>query len=90
MDVKEFEDLIDRLGEDVSQWPAEQREAASDLLATSSEAVRLVSGARLVREALASPPVRAPAGLAGRILAEAKRLTPEEPASAAADAHQPG
>ncbi|WP_257169146.1 hypothetical protein [Bradyrhizobium sp. SRS-191] len=90
MDVREFEDLIDRLGEDVSQWPAEQRQAASDLLATSSEAVRLVSEARLVREALSSPPVRAPAGLAGRILAEAKRLTSEEPASAAADAHQPG
>lgn len=90
MDVREFEDLIDRLGEDISQWPADQRQAATDLLASSPEADRLLSEARLVREALSSPPVRAPAGLASRILAAANRLTPEEATTASADAHQPG
>jgi hypothetical protein len=28
MDIAEFEDLIDRLGEDLSRWPAGQRQAA--------------------------------------------------------------
>jgi hypothetical protein len=90
MDVREFEDLIDRLGEDVSHWPTELRQAALDLLASSPDANRLVSEARLVREALASSPVRAPAGLADRIAAAANRRTAEEAAATPADAHQPG
>jgi hypothetical protein len=90
MDVREFEDLIDRLGEDLSHWPAEQRQAATELLACSPDANRLVSEARIVREALSSPPVRAPAGLADRIAAAAKRLTTDEAATVSADAHQPG
>ncbi|MGJ5083218.1 hypothetical protein [Bradyrhizobium sp. HKCCYLS3013] len=90
MDVREFEDLIGRLGEDISRWPAEQRQSAADLLASSPEADRLLSEARLVREALSSPPVRAPAGLTSRILAAAHRLAQEEAATPPADAHQPG
>jgi len=90
MDVREFEDLIDRLGEDVSHWPAELRQAAIDLLASSPDANRLLSEARLVREALTSAPVRAPAGLVDRIAAAADQLTAEEAAAAPADAHQPG
>ncbi|MGJ5177670.1 hypothetical protein ACQR16_04710 [Bradyrhizobium oligotrophicum] len=90
MDVREFEDLIDRLGENISQWPVEQRQAAADLLASSPDADRLLSEARLVRQALSAPPVRAPAGLAARILAAADRLTPEEAAAGSADARRPG
>lgn len=90
MDVSEFEDLIDRLGEDLSQWPAEQRLAAAELLASSSAANELLSEARIVREALSSPSVRAPAGLAARILAAASRSTQDEVTKAAADAHEPG
>jgi hypothetical protein len=90
MDVREFEDLIDRLGDDISRWPAERRQAAVELLASSPEASRLISDARLVREALSSPPVRAPAGLAARIVAAANRATPEEATTASADAHQAG
>ncbi|GLH79385.1 hypothetical protein SSBR45G_42940 [Bradyrhizobium sp. SSBR45G] len=90
MDVREFEDLIDRLGEDISRWPVEQRQAAAELLATSAAASQLLSDARLVREALSSPPVRAPAGLTARILAAASRATPEEATAAPAGAHQPG
>ena len=52
MDVREFEDLIDRLGEDISQWPDVQRRAAADLLAASPDAARLLSEARLIRQAL--------------------------------------
>ncbi|WP_315726268.1 MULTISPECIES: hypothetical protein [unclassified Bradyrhizobium] len=90
MDVREFEDLIDRLGEDISRWPAERRQAAAELLASSPEAGQLISEARLVREALSSPPVRAPAGLAARIVAAANRETPEEATAVSADAHQAG
>jgi hypothetical protein len=95
MDVSEFEDLIDRLGEDTSRWPEEQREAASRLLASSAEAAALLAAALALREALSAPPVRAPAGLADRIFAAASRIKAEpvagdEAAVVAADVTQPG
>ncbi len=77
MDVREFEDLIDRLGEDLSRWPDAQRLAAEELLASSAEARDLHDDARVLRQVLASPPVRAPAGLADRIVAAASKLTAE-------------
>ncbi|MES1148372.1 MAG: hypothetical protein ABUL53_04245, partial [Bradyrhizobium guangdongense] len=61
MDVTEFEDLIDRLGEDVSRWPDDRRLPAEQLLSQSSEAQALLAQARELRAALAAPPVRAPA-----------------------------
>ena len=78
MDVTEFEDLIDRLGEDLTRWPEELRLAGEALLAASSEARALVEEARSIREALAASPVRAPAGLADRIAAAAAQQ-PAEP-----------
>lgn len=90
MDVREFDDLIDRLGEDISQWPDVQRRAAADLLAASPDAARLLSEARLIRQALSSAPVRAPSGLADRIVATAGRLAAEEATASPADVHQPG
>ena len=77
MDVREFEDLIDQLGEDLSSWPEAQRLAAAELLASSVEARGIYDDARTIREALASPPVRAPAGLADRIVAAARELKPD-------------
>jgi hypothetical protein len=85
MDVREFEDLIDRIGEDLSRWPDVQRLAAQGLLASSAEARVLHDEARTLRQALAIPPVRAPAGLADRIVAAAGKLT-AEPIAAPADA----
>jgi hypothetical protein len=81
MDVTAFEELIDRLGEDVSLWPDEQRLAAEALLAQSSAARALLDEARILRSALAAPPVRAPAGLADRIVAAAAKMKndPAEP-----------
>jgi len=92
MDVREFEDLIDRLGEDTSRWPDAQREAAAILLSSSAEAAEVLAQARALREALAGPPVRAPAGLADRIFATASRLKAEQSAvddAAAVEATQP-
>jgi hypothetical protein len=96
MDVKEFEDLIDRLGEDISQWPDVQRQAATELLANSAEACALLEEARVLRDALTAPAVRAPAGLADRIVAAAIRSNPapshaeDEAQPTPADAIHPG
>lgn len=89
MDVATFEDLIDRLGEDLSRWPDDQRLAAVQLLASSAEARALYEEASAVRRALAAPPVRAPGGLVDRIVTAAANLPqeklqeklPQEPAS---------
>ncbi|BBB98358.1 hypothetical protein [Bradyrhizobium elkanii] len=96
MDVATFEDLIDRLGEDLSRWPDDQRVAAVQLLASSAEARTLYEEASAVRRALAAPPVRAPQGLADRIVTVAAKL-PQKPASGPAptddqpnDAQAPG
>lgn len=72
MDIAEFEDWLDRLGDDVSQWPAPQRDAARALLAQSDAARDLLAEAAVLRRALAAPPVRAPAGLADRIVLQAR------------------
>jgi hypothetical protein len=81
MDVAMFEDLIDRLGEDLSRWPSDQRLAAEQLLATSSVARTLHEEARVLRKVLGARPVGAPAGLADRIVAAAGRLKAEQAAS---------
>jgi hypothetical protein len=77
MDVSEFEDLIDRLGEDMSRWPVGQRLAAEKLIASSSAASELIEQARMLRQALTAPPVRAPAGLVDRIVTAAGKLNAE-------------
>lgn len=74
MDVTEFEELIDRLGEDLSLWPDDRRLLAEELLAHSSAAQALLEEARILRQALASPAVRAPKGLADRIVAAAAKM----------------
>jgi hypothetical protein len=83
MDVGTFEDLIDRLGEDLSLWPDAQRLAALELLALSADARVLYDEARTLRQALAGPPVRAPSGLADRIVAAAGKLKVDSAAAPA-------
>jgi hypothetical protein len=79
MRVKEFEDLIDRLGDDMSRWPDAERQAADVLLATSAEAQALLREAQKLRAALSMPAVRAPAGLADRIVSAALARKIEPP-----------
>ena len=81
MDVREFEDLIDRLGEDMSCWPDAERQAGDILLASSPEAQALMKEARALRTAFAAPAVRAPAGLADHIVAAATKLKVEPPST---------
>jgi hypothetical protein len=84
MDVTEFEALLDGLGEDLSRWPDPQREAAFGLLSQSTAARALLAEANLLRSALARPAVRAPAGLADRIVARATQ-SESTPAASAED-----
>lgn len=84
MDVAEFEDLIDRLGEDISLWPEPQRAAATQLLDSSEQAKAVLDAAMVLRSALSAPPIKAPSGLAERIVSAAMRQ-PQEPASSTPD-----
>ena len=78
MDVAEFEDLIDSLGDNLAAWPPEKAAAAIDLLGISPEAREIRRQARALRQALdARPMPSAPAGLIGRILDEAA-ATPQQ------------
>jgi hypothetical protein len=90
MDAVMFEDLIDRLGEDLSRWPSDQRLAAEQLLATSAAARTLYEEARMLRKALNAAPVGAPAGLADRIAAAAGRLKVELALRDEAEANRTG
>lgn len=70
MDEAQFQDLVDRKGEDLSLWPEGIRAEAEQLLAVSESARLILSNALAVRAAFASVrPIRAPRDLAGRISA---------------------
>lgn len=70
MDETQFQDLVDRLGEDLALWPAEARAAAEVLLSVSEPARDMLRAAVAMRAAFkATPPVKAPRGLAARIVA---------------------
>ena len=69
--VAEFRDALDRLGENLTAWPDELRASALDLISASSEAEKLLTEAQALRAALQPTPIKAPAGLADRIIAKA-------------------
>ncbi|CCE06209.1 hypothetical protein BRAS3843_1640019 [Bradyrhizobium sp. STM 3843] len=88
MDVGTFEDLIDRLGDDLSRWPDAERCAGRLLLASLPEARTLFEQAKALRAALEARVIRAPAGLAGQIIAAVRTLR-SSPEGAEADAAAP-
>jgi hypothetical protein len=72
MDIEEFEDLVDRLGDDLSKWPEAAREVGERLLANSPAAREIMEEAALVRQAFSQGRAEpAPAGLADRIVLRA-------------------
>lgn len=81
MDETQFQDLVDRLGEHLALWPEEARTEAEALLSASAPAREILRQATALRAALAAhPPIKAPAGLAARIIArslEAEDATDE-------------
>ena len=77
MNIEEFEDCVDRYGEDVASWPSPERERGAALVRSSLAARAIVSQAKLLRVAVkGAAPVRAPSGLADRIVARAVAETP--------------
>lgn len=65
----EFRDAVDRHGEDLSTWPLSERSEAIQLLASEPAARSVIDEARALRAAIADKVgIRAPAGLADRIV----------------------
>lgn len=81
MDLPEFEDLLDRLGDDLSNWPTPQQQAATVLLDSSKKARDTLAEALRLRAALQAEPVRAPVGLADRIFRRAKQMDQQSTAA---------
>lgn len=72
MERGQFQDAIDRFGPDLARWPVVDRCAAEALMAGDPEAIAMLAEAcrldALIRE---RPSVKAPHGLAARIVAAA-------------------
>jgi hypothetical protein len=75
MDVAEFEDLLGRLGDDVTLWPESRQHDAAALLDVSEAARAALAEARLLRSALRAESARAPAGLMDRIMQKVREQT---------------
>lgn len=79
LSLQDFEDLLDRWGDDVASWPQPARLDAQALMAQDPRAVTLLAEVRRMRELLATPPApRARPELAARILAAAA-ASPQSP-----------
>lgn len=75
MNLAEFEDLVDRCGEQPAAWPAEIRADALDFLERSREAQDVVATAVALRKMFDDSPAEpAPANLANRIVTLAGRV----------------
>jgi hypothetical protein len=68
MPLLQFQDLVDRLGDEPAQWPAPDRANAEALLAASAPARQILEEARSLRAALTGPAITAPDGLKQRVL----------------------
>jgi hypothetical protein len=68
LSIEGFQDLLDRLGGDLSAWPAPQQASANALLAISPDAQTMLAAARRLDADLRAQP-KAPAGLVDRIMA---------------------
>ena len=72
MQVEEFEDLLDRHGDDLAKWPVAERDAGFALLRASQEARDLLEEARDMRDMFgAADQTVAPSGLAERVISSA-------------------
>jgi hypothetical protein len=77
---QEFQDALDRFGDDLGRWPVADRVRAETLLRDDpASAVLLAEGRRMRVMLAASAPIRAPAGLADRIVGLARASSPPLP-----------
>ena len=76
MKLEEFEDRLDQHGSDIGTWPQDVASQAKALLTASADARRLLDEAKALDNLFAAgPAIKAPAGLAGRIVARALNET---------------
>lgn len=73
--IAELEAALDRLGADVETWPPELRAAALELVANSEDARALLEASQAMDRALRAP-IKAPRGLADRIVDLAIKQSP--------------
>jgi len=89
MDAADFQNLLDRLGDDLTSWPDAQRRDAEALLRSSEPARAALAEAQRLRRLLDRPDVAAPAGLVDRIMDRVRTDRPDHPDSAKPP-HKPG
>jgi hypothetical protein len=81
MDVADFQDLLDRLGDDLSTWPDQSRHDAESLLRGSEAARTALAEAQGLRQILSPQPVTAPPGLIDRIMQRVRTDAADRPPS---------
>ncbi|MGU9982421.1 hypothetical protein ACJ4V0_20500 [Phreatobacter sp. HK31-P] len=76
----DFQDALDRFGDDLSRWPAAERVLGEAMLRDDPTARRLIEDARLLKSLITTTStIRAPAGLADRIVSLARETAPALP-----------
>jgi hypothetical protein len=85
MNESAFQDMLDRLGDDLKSWPADERDEAEVLLQASAQARRVFNEAKRLRAAFAElPKPLVPQDFLSRMLArieileQAQTATPAE------------
>jgi hypothetical protein len=78
MSLADFQELVDRFGDEPDAWPEKIRPVALAFSEESDQAKKILNHAKTIREALTAPPVKAPAGLVDRIVAKALQTDPPQ------------
>lgn len=76
MSPQELQDIVDRYGEDPSEWPTVYRVPAQELIDVCAEAKDIIAQARLLRVELRGMGPDAPACFSDHIVALAIELDP--------------
>ena len=74
--LSQFQDDLDRYGARLEDWPDAVRAQAQALIDASAEARMLIDAAKVLWDSSKAAPVKAPAGLAQRIVKTALEQSP--------------
>lgn len=78
MTPQEFQDLVDRLGEDIREWPRSAVGQARRLIAASDEAQDILEQAERLRRALTDMDPKAPCLFTEKVVAVAMAMDPPD------------